>query len=97
MMVQFSQNNGDQRRNYTYSIRQNIYAIGNERAQIQHHNQQEMRNQLRQASSRTVPPVSNPNPDIQYEQEVEALRRIFKTWRRRNSLISNLEDKTCSI
>ena len=96
-MIYFSQNNEDQRRNYTHSIRHNIYAIGNERAQIQRHNQQEMRNQVRQASSRTVPPVSNSNPDIQYEQEVEALRRIFKTWRRGNSLISNLHDKTCSI
>ena len=96
-MMNYSQNNGDLRRSDSYLIRQNIYTIGNERVQIQQHDEQEMRHQLRQNNSRTVPAVSNSNPNIGYEQEIKALKRIFKTWRRGNSLISNLQDKTCSI
>ena len=96
-MINFSQNNGNLSRSDTYLIRQNIYAISNERAQIYPNDQQEMRHQLRQAYISAIPPVPSPNPNIEYEQEVKALKRIFKTWRRGNSLISNLEEKTCSI
>ena len=96
-MINFSQNNGNLSRSDAYLIRQNIYAISNERAQIYPNDQQEMRHQLRQAYISAIPPVPSPNPNIEYEQEVKALKRIFKTWRRGNSLISNLEEKTCSI
>ena len=96
-MMNYSQDNEDLRRSDNYLIQQNIYAIGNERVQIQQHGELEIRHQSRQTHSRTAPVVSNPNPRIQYEQEVKALKRIFKTWRRGNSLISNLHDKTCSI
>ena len=96
-MMNYSQNNGDLRRSDNYLIHQNIYSIDNERVQIQQYNEQEMRYQLRIARSRTIPAVSNPDPNIEYEQQVEALKRIFKTWRRGNSLISNIQDNSCSI
>ena len=96
-MINCSRDNEDLRRSENYLIRHNIYAIGNERAQIQIYDHQEMRHQLRQTGSRAIPTVSNPSPKIEYEQQVKALKRIFRTWRRGNSLISNLQDKTCSI
>ena len=89
--MNYSGNNGDLRRSDAYLIQQNI--VRNERAQIQRYDQQVMIHQLGQ----TVPAASNQSPDIQYEQEVKALKRIFRTWRRGNSLILNLHDKTCSI
>ena len=95
--MNYSHDNEDLRRNDMYMIRQNIYAIGNGRAQIQQHGEQEMRHQTRQTHSRTIHAVPNPKLKIGYEQEMKALLFIFKTWRRGNSLISNLEDKTCSI
>ena len=76
-MRNYSQDNGDLRRSDNYLIRQNIYAIGNERAQIQQHYEQEMRHQLSQNNSRTVPAVSNLNSNIGYEQEIKALKQIF--------------------
>ena len=96
-MMNYSQDNEDLRRSDNYLIRQNIYTISNERAQIQQHGEQEMRHQFSQNNPRTVAAVSNSNPNIGYEQEMKALKRIFKTWRRGNSLISNSQDKTCSI
>ena len=96
-MMNYSQNNGDLRRSDSYLIRQNIYTIGNERVQIQQYDEQEMIYQIREPHSRTIPVLSNPNLNIEYEQEMKAVKRIFKTWRRGNSLISKLENKTCSI
>ena len=96
-MMNYSQNNGDMRRSDNYLIHQNIYSIDNERVQIQQYDEQEMRYQLRIARSRIIPAASNSDPNIIYEQQVEALKRIFKTWRRGNSLISNIQDNTCSI
>ena len=92
-MTNYSRNNGDLRRSDAYLIQQNIYEVRNEQAQVQRYDQQVMIHQLGQ----TVPAASNQSPDIQYEQEVKALKRIFRTWRRGNSLILNLKDKTCSI
>ena len=84
-------------RNEAYLMRQNIYAIDNERVHIGYYDYREMIHQLRQLRSRTRSAISNSNSNIQNNEEMKALKHIFKNWRRGNSLISDLQDRTCSI
>ena len=56
-----------------------------------------MIHQLSQSHSRTRSAISRSNSNIKNSNEMKALRHIFKNWRRGNSLISDLEGRTCSI
>ena len=78
-------------------IQQNIYAIDNERVRIGYYDYQEMVYQQRQPHSRTRSAISNSNSNIENNEEMKALKHIFKNWRRGNSLISDMQDRTCSI